>query len=267
MITSQQLAYFNTFGFIHMRRLFAPREITAILHEAENLWQRERQRRHMGDDDYLHMAPFIENSPALLNLLEDDRIYQIVEKLLGSGFLWSGSEGNTGAAQENAFHAWHCDRPGEAEPTYRRLKIMIYLTPMTKDTGCLRVIPGSHRLPMYRELDVLNAQGADTSERMFGVDGEELPCFALETEPGDVIVFNHYLYHAVYRGDGQRRYIAMKFVSPPQTEAHLASLLDRSPYIFEPDDVLLGSRSERIQHMVAGIAPLKQQARALRTAC
>lgn len=71
---------------------------------------------------------------------------------------------------------------------------------------------------MYRDLDVLNEQGEATSERIFGVAGEELPCFALETMLGYLVMFDHYLYH-VYKGDGRRRYIAMKFVSP-QRQRH-----------------------------------------------
>ena len=117
MIAPQQLTHYNTFGFLHLRQQFTQGEIATIRGEAETLWQAERQRLQIADDDRLHMAPFMEYSPPLLSLVEDDRIYLTVEKLLGSGFLWSGSEGNTGAAQENAFHAWHCDRDGEVEPT------------------------------------------------------------------------------------------------------------------------------------------------------
>lgn len=164
---------------------------------------------------------------------------------------------------QNQFHAWHSDRCGEAEPDYRRAKVMIYLTPVTKDTGCLRVIPSSHKLPLYKELDGLNQQTADTCAQLFGVAGQDLPAFPLETTPGDVVIFNHYLYHGVYQGDGARRYIAMKFVSRPTKATHLASLRHFSPYVFEPEPVFAHSEQPRLRAMVNGLAQLNQEAQQL----
>lgn len=260
MLTAQQLAHFDTFGFLLLRQLFAVEEIAAIRHVAEVIWQAEREKRGLGPLDYLSLPAFIERSPALLPLAVDDRIYGAIADLLGSDFLWSGSEGNTGAAMQNQFHAWHSDRCGEAEPDYRRAKVMIYLTPVTKETGCLRVIPSSHKLPLYKELDGLNQQTADTCAQLFGVAGQDLPAFPLETTPGDVVIFNHYLYHGVYQGDGARRYIAMKFVSRPTKATHLASLRHFSPYVFEPEPVFVHSEQPRLRAMVSGLAQLKQAA-------
>ena len=260
MLTPQQIAHFETFGFLLLRQLFTADEMATIHQAAEASWQAERQRRGLDDQAYLTLAPFIEHNPTLLHLPLDERIYTAIEALLGPGFLWGGSEGNTGVAMANQFHAWHSDRCGEAEPDYRRVKVMIYLTPVTKDTGCLRVIPGSHRPPLYHELDGLNQQKLGTSEQVFGVPGEDLPGFPLETVPGDVVIFNHYLYHSVYKGDGRRRYIAMKFARQPTKPAHFASLLRFSPQIFEPESILLHSDQPRLRAMVAGLADLKEQA-------
>jgi ectoine hydroxylase-related dioxygenase (phytanoyl-CoA dioxygenase family) len=262
MLTAQQQAHFATFGFLWLRQCLRADEIAAIRQAAEAIWQEERQRRGLADDAYLTLPTFLERSPTLMALLTDERIYGAVTSLLGPDFLWSGSEGNTGVAMHNQFHAWHSDRCGEAEPDYRRLKLMIYLTPVRKETGCLRVIPSSHKLPLYRELDGLNQQQADTCEQLFGLAGQDLPAFALETTPGDVVLFDHYLYHGVYKGDGSRRYLAMKFVSQPTKAAHFASLLRFSPYIFEPDPIFAHSDQPRLRQMVAGLARLKELAQA-----
>lgn len=262
MLTTQQQAHFATFGFLLLRQCFSPDEIATIRQAAEAIWQAERQQRGLAADAYLTLPNFIERSATLLQLPVDDRIHEAIASLLGPDFLWSGSEGNTGVAMHNQFHAWHSDRCGEAEPDYRRVKVMIYLTPVRKETGCLRVIPGSHKLPLYRELDGLNQQQADTCAQLFGLDGPDLPAFPLETTPGDVVLFDHYLYHSVYKGDGSRRYIAMKFVSQPTKAAHLASLLRFSPYVFAPDPVFAQSEQPRLRQMVAGLAQLQAMAQA-----
>ena len=36
-----------------------------------------------------------------------------------------------------------------------RIKVALYLDPVTRETGCLRFIPGSHRQPLHGELGIL----------------------------------------------------------------------------------------------------------------
>ena len=55
------------------------------------------------------MGRFVEHSPMLTRLVEDDRIYGTIERLVGDRFVWAGSEGNVTA---HASHGWHSDRPG-----------------------------------------------------------------------------------------------------------------------------------------------------------
>ena len=134
MLSDQQIDHFETFGFLFLPRLFPPAEIAEIRLAADALW---RDERGGGPDQgqYQHVAPFIESSRDLSRLLEDDRIYLTIEKLLGAGFVWGGSEGNKGSFNESQSHGWHCDRPGEDEPDYVRIKVMLYLTPTDEGDG------------------------------------------------------------------------------------------------------------------------------------
>ena len=83
-----------------------------------------------------------------------------------------------------------------------------------------------------------------------------MPFFPLETQPGDVVFFNHCLWHSVFNGWAVRRYIALKFAAKPTTAAHIASLRRWSPYAFEPDEALLNSPHPRIRRMVENLVEL-----------
>ena len=83
---------------------------------------------------------FIEKRPLLRRLAEDDRIYEPIQQLLGPGFAWIGSAGNLYVGDTG----WH---PDCRDLEYGKIKVIFYLDPVGKDTGCLRVIPGSHRPP------------------------------------------------------------------------------------------------------------------------
>ncbi|MCZ6676775.1 MAG: phytanoyl-CoA dioxygenase family protein [Candidatus Poribacteria bacterium] len=249
MLTAEQKSYFDTFGFLLMRQYFPPDEIATITREFDKVMTEDRGGKPFAGVEQ-GVVTIVEQSALLTQMVEDDRIYKVIEELAGQGFIWSGSEGNLTAHSE---HRWHADRPGVAEVDYMRVKIMIYLDPVTKERGCLRVIPGSHRLPLHTDLQPLIAQKEDSCQKTFGVAGADLPCFPLEAQPGDVVFFNHCLWHGMFGGWAGRRYIALKFAALPTTGAHMASLQRWSPYALKPDAAFVNSDRPRIRGMMENI--------------
>src|SRR5205823_1713824 len=108
--------------------------------------------------------------------LDDPRILGIASSLLGDDFNYMGSDGNFYVG-DTGWHSdgWHTD--------IRHIKLALYLDPLTRDTGCLRVIPGSHHVgDVYAER---LQQEVGKSRDLFGIEGSEVPAVALETQPGD----------------------------------------------------------------------------------
>jgi len=262
MLTPEQQAHFDVFGFLCLRQVFLFDEIIQIRQAADEVFAADYGGA--GDDERSQvMAPFAELHPRLLDLAEDERVYGVVEHLLGSGFLWSGSEGKKeGLGGENAHH-WHADRPGPDETEYLRLKVMIYLQSTTKEQGALRVIPGSHRMPFHELLWPLQIQHFKdgTIGDSFAVKGEEIPACVLEIAPGDVVFFHHSLFHAAYGKFPGRRYIAFKYATRPDTDAKLRSMHKYAPYAFNVDPVLL--ERPRLRKITEDLPALGEKARAL----
>ena len=249
MLTEQQKIHFETFGFLNLQQVFPAGEMAEIIAAAEDYWQ-ELLAAEPGAAAAVHPAPFIEKMPRLAQLAEDDRIFLPIRQLLKPGFIWGGSEGHKSLLQDAPPHQWHCDRVGEIDLHYIRIKIMIYLQPMQRETGALRVLPGSHRLPFHRRLEVLQPSKGGTASKGFGVDGAALPFFPLEVMPGDVVVFNHYLFHGVYGKQKRRRYIAMKFADAPETREHYEALRDHGQDASRLADEFRYSERPRIKGMV-----------------
>ena len=262
MLTPEQLQHFDVFGFLCLRQIFSPEEMREITEAADQLWLEDRGGEP-DDGRPQSLGRFVEHSPRLLDLAEDDRIFGVASDLLGPGFLWSGSEGNKDGADDGE-HNWHADRPGAAETEYRRLKMMVYLAPTTRDQGALRVIPGSHRMPFHEWLWPLQAHHFKdgTVGDSFGLDGgEEVPCCPLETMPGDVVYFHHSLFHSAYGKFPERRYVAFKFVTPPDTEAKLRSMKHYAGHAFDVDPALLAR--PRLRTITEGLLELGEKAAAL----
>ena len=252
MLTTEQQSYFETFGFIVQRVLFSPDEMAIITCEFDDVMTEDRGGKSFAGEGQA-LVKIVEQRPKLTRLTLEERILGPIEQLLGQGFIWSGSEANLTIHSE---HRWHADRPGEAEVDYIRIKIMLYLDAVTKETGCMRVIPGSHRRPLHTDLEPLIAQKEDSTRITFGVTGQDMPYFPIETQPGDVVFFNHCLWHSMFNGWVGRRYIALKFAAKPTTHAHIASLRRWSPYAFEPDEAFLNSPCPRIRRMVENLVQL-----------
>ena len=197
-LTNQQISFFNTFGYLSLPGLLADC-IAEIIHEFEKVWT----DRGGGHNAKTHdgkvrscIVPFIDQRERLSALVDDPRIYGIANALLGDDFNYMGSDGNYYVGDT----AWHSDG---WHPEIRHIKIALYLDPLTRNTGCLRVIPGSHHIgDAYAQK--LQAE-IRKSEELWGTHGRDVPAIPLEVTPGDVLVFNHNTKHAAFGGNDHRR--------------------------------------------------------------
>ncbi len=151
----------------------------------------------MGQRDR-RLVPFIDQHERLCALLDDPRIAGIASALLGEDFNYMGSDGNYYVGDTR----WHSD--GWRTNGMLHIKMAFYLDPVDANSGCLRVIPGS----CYTDDAFSKAlQGAKLreSDETLGVPGRDIPAYPLETQPGDLILFNHNTKHASFGGGNRRR--------------------------------------------------------------
>ena len=215
-LTDQQITFFNTFGYLGLPGLMKDR-IAQIINDFEALWA-ERGGGHAGKPHEGKarscIAPFIDQSVQLSTLLDDPRIIAIAAQLLGDDFNYMGSDGNFYVGDTG----WHSDG---WHPEIRHIKIAFYLDYLTRDTGCLRVIPGSH---MIEDKYAQNLQAQiRKSEELWGMPGRDVPAIPLEVTPGDIVLFNHNTKHAAFGGSTHRRMFTMNLCQR-YPEAKLAEL-------------------------------------------
>ena len=197
-LTDQQITFFQAFGYLGLPGLLAD-SIQDIIHEFEMVWA-DRGGGHNGTphDGKARscIVPFIDQRDRLSALLDDPRILGIATALLGDDFNYMGSDGNYYVGDTG----WHSDG---WHPEITHIKIALYLDRLTRDTGCLRVIPGSHLL---RDSYAQKLQSdIRKSQELWGIHGRAVPAMALDVTPGDVLVFNHNTKHAAFGGGDHRR--------------------------------------------------------------
>lgn len=202
MLTKEQLTFFHTFGYLHLPGLLSDR-IDRIIQEFETIWKAEGGGHFGGAHDGKRrscIVPYIDRNEYLCTMLDDPRLEGIASSILGEDFNYMGSDGNLYAGDTG----WHSDG------WHRRLvhiKMAFYLDPVFRDTGCLRVIPGSHKIG-DQFAESVNRE-IHTSDKTWTMHGRDVPSIALESKPGDVVVFNHNLKHAAFGGSARRRMFTM----------------------------------------------------------
>jgi hypothetical protein len=201
MDRSADVAHFQTFGFVVLRRAFDPgplaAEIDRVMHDG---LIPSSNASGSAEIRFRYVPMMSTETPVSLSLL--DELEPVARALLGGPVL-----------------------PTRAKGVVYRGDTPAYLEPLGAESGALRVLPGSHRPELAERLRALGAAGAPA---------EALPAHIVATEPGDLVVFDEHLFHAS-AGGGARRQWRLDYLPDPvdaEAEEHTRSYF-RS--IYPPD--------------------------------
>jgi hypothetical protein len=215
-------AYFQTFGFLRVPGLFAEdigrliegfeevfrsNEPTHVLTAQQDLLQRTEGSR--ADSRREIIAPnFVDMSDKLRSLRNDRRILGIAESMIGTAYEYHGSDGNLFYSDTS----WHHDCYESPLERYH-IKLSFYLENLSRESGAIRLIPGTnHYESSYaRTLRETLYRAPRDVRKLYGVSADEIPSWSLETEPGDVLVWNFRTLHASFNGGERRRSFSICF--------------------------------------------------------
>ncbi|MCZ6678601.1 MAG: phytanoyl-CoA dioxygenase family protein [Candidatus Poribacteria bacterium] len=209
-LTPQQYAFFESFGYLVLPGLLTD-DIDWMTEEHRAIFERKGMV-HDGTKRS-QIVPFIDQSERLCTLLDHPKVLEVLKPLLGDDFNYVGGDGNYYSGDT----AWHSDG-GHRVGLYA--KFHLYLDPLTRDTGCIRMIPGSHLFGEWRD----HVEKVRRSNEVLGISGRDVPCVAVENEPGDVVIFNHNIYHAAFGGGPARRHFDLNVARRAKTEAEIREL-------------------------------------------
>lgn len=208
--SAQQRSFFDTFGYLHLPGALVD-ETVWIRAEFESVFSASGIEHDGSARSFI--GRFVDASERLCTLVDHPVVQGVLEGLLGADANYLGSDGNYYTGDTG----WHPDGDHRVG-TY--LKIAMYLEPLDGGNGALRVIPGSHRVD---SLD-WEARQAGQSEVVWGMSGNVVPAVALESRPGDLVIFNHNIMHSSWGGSGKRPMFTMNWGAQATTDAETAEL-------------------------------------------
>ena len=259
MLSPDQIAHWNAFGFVVLPQLFGQDEVKDLREATIEVINQGDGAKAFSEPPTWGMGAFCERHPVLTDWLVDDRIYGISEALLGPDFLLETNSGYMFWGDT----LWHGGFASDESPEsfYTVCKIVMYFDPLTREDGALRVIPGTHRRPfgdLIKPQDL--GQGPDGREsNPFGVAQEDVPCVSLQSEPGDVIVFTERLFHSSFGGKKGRLQLSSEYSENPITEPQIARMRaehDKLTFSHHPAQSYIDSDNPRLKNMVSRMVEL-----------
>ena len=209
-----------------LRQLLTLDEIATIRREADEIFDEERGGAPFTGEAWEQVVPFFERKPFMSTLADDDRIHDLGADLLGPDFILESTAGTLHVGDTS----WHGGLLfGDSVP---QAKVSIYLDPVAKDTGCLRVIPGSHLVGPSDPFALLRKQTDDPDFRPYGLLPSEISSYSIESWPGDVVVFTEELV------------------------AYIKSLYEKANYSLHPAESYVNSDRPSLRRMVSRLVEL-----------
>jgi hypothetical protein len=199
-LTGDQVEFFNTFGYVVLKQFFSADELATIRREFDHAMNAQYAHKPF-DGTARHWTMMMEPStPFFASLMEQSHLLSIAKRFYGEDVLGIGVDANRYVGNSN----WHRDTRTVLQ---YGIKFAFYLEPVDADSGALRVIPGTQRLP---------------DDEAFGVGVrkqsiEQVPAQVLASEPGDIVGFDLRLWHASYGGSDDRHMCTVVYYANPKT--------------------------------------------------
>ncbi len=209
LLTPQQLNTLGLFGYIKLPAVFL-NEIVSLTAAFDKAFE-DHATEVVAWDHVVHanlprkiLPQIADKSPEIRALLKNEMLARIVGDILGEGYQFIGSDANIYECGTR----WHTDIIG-LPYNCKNVKLIFYLDPSKKNEDCFRVIPGSH-FHTDKFAKQLKQQIREPQVNL-NLDMKDIPCQQVTTEPGDVVVFDARVWHAVDHAGKRRRAISFLF--------------------------------------------------------
>ncbi len=178
-------------GYYNAIPVLSEEELERI-HEGYLAYQ-DKVPKHIADP-YKHKVHLL--SSWADTLVHHPKVLDAVEAVLGENILCWTSNLLVKDAKSGAFVSWHQDSGYWGLEPAEVVTAWIALTPSTKDSGCMQVLPATHRGEDYSHRDTFDKDNMLTRGQELELEIHADDTVALELQPGEMSLHHIKLAHA-----------------------------------------------------------------------
>ncbi|WP_217428497.1 phytanoyl-CoA dioxygenase family protein [Microlunatus speluncae] len=185
---------FEEQGFAVIRNVLDPVTIEELQRHVQWLASRYPELR----PEHWH-HPLARNDAFWVRIISDDRLLDIAEAFLGPDLACFTAHYVCKRPRDGQAVLWHQDGAYWNLDPMSALTVWIAVDKCTVDNGCLRMVPGSHRMPLRAPVlrsDVPNMLSSATENEIVQDWIERAGVVDVELEPGDVEIHHPNILHS-----------------------------------------------------------------------
>ncbi|MCH8105862.1 MAG: phytanoyl-CoA dioxygenase family protein [Proteobacteria bacterium] len=146
---------------------------------------------YRGQLNHLHVV-----CPYVNEIVRNSVVIDAVETILGPDILVWGVSLFLKPSHSPGYVSWHQDLTYWGLSNDQEVSAWFALGPVTRDNGCMRFVPGSHKLGQIEHQDTVNESNILTRGQHADIDIDESSAVYVELEAGQVSLHHGYLLHA-----------------------------------------------------------------------
>ena len=164
-------------------------------------------------------------------LMRHEKILDAVEDLIGPDILCWSTVWWIKEAFSDTFVSWHQDVRYWGLDTSDLVTVWLALSPATVQSGCMRILPGSHKGEVMPHSDEFKDDNLLTRGQEIAVPIDEAKTVAMELEPGQISLHNIRLAHASEPNRSADRRIGISMHYIPTSTRQLAADWDSASLV------------------------------------
>jgi non-haem Fe2+, alpha-ketoglutarate-dependent halogenase len=210
-LSAVEIATYQTDGVLFPKRVLLNEEAEAALAELE-AYERRVGEAVNGKWRYKSHLVF----PWINRIMRLPRILDLVVPLLGPDLMVWTSHLYPKEAGDGRFISWHQDAAHWGLDSQQIVTVWIALTPVTRENGCMRMLPKSHRRGIVEHEDTWDPANILTRGQTItdGIDEEQ--SVSVELHVGECSFHHVNMFHASHpnNSDGRRVGLALRYMTP-----------------------------------------------------
>ncbi len=200
---------YELYGFGVFRGVLDSSQLVEVNHHLLDL----QTRLLLPPPAYLLSAP-VQNDPLWAKIVANPRLLDIVEFFLGSNLALFSSNYVVKPPHDKAEVLWHQDGYNWPLEPIEVVTVWLALDDTTPENGCLRFIPGSHKLPLHPlqpRPDIPNIFGGEIDPALV----DETLAVDVPLKAGDISVHHPNIIHSsgANRSDKRRAGLSIRYIS------------------------------------------------------
>lgn len=223
-LTREQLDFYQENGYLNVGQTLTDEGLNILKSQCMEAWDNEK-KSFDPEKNWLQNALLVDihkKSPIVRDFYFDGPVVEMATQLIGPNIKAATSQLTFKMRGNTMSFEWHQDNGyGELKP-YNAITTLTALEDVDEENGCLRIIPGSHKIGQI-DVDHLFKSSRSDKEVSIKVEADEEKAIPAVMKAGETLIFHCWMLHQSqgnFSRTRDRRILFMRYADADAVEVY-----------------------------------------------